>query len=85
MIDVHSERPTFTVIGCDGKDTFTALVTTPCGKQFEVRDCRRLGNSIFGKLPNSDEETEFLADGVAIARMAAGSALSRASPSCPAN
>jgi len=75
MIGVHSQRPTFAVIaGRDGKHTFTALVTTPCGKQFKVRDCRRLGNSIFGKLPDSDKETELLADGVAITRIVAGSA-----------
>ena len=64
-----AQLPTFSVIdGSDHKATFTALVTTPCGKQFEVTDCRRLGNSIFGKLPNSDEETELLVDGIAITR-----------------
>lgn len=64
-----AQRPTFSVIdGSDHKATFIALVTTPCGKQFKVTDCRRLGNSIFGKLPNSDEETELLVDGIAITR-----------------
>ncbi len=67
------DQAQFTVIPTelheDGSyEIFTLLVATPRGKQFKIRECHRVGNSVFGKLPGCNKEVEVLSDGVEVTK-----------------
>jgi hypothetical protein len=49
-------------------EIFTLLVTPPRSKQFTIRECHRVGNSVFGKLPGCNKEVEVLSDGVEVTK-----------------
>lgn len=76
----HVEKSPYDVLGHtdfkliqakEGEATFSFLVTTPSGHEFIIRDCHEVGNSIFGKWPDSDEETEIFTDGVTVSKLRA--------------